>query len=677
MIKNITSFLFLLLSIIQSSKKTLSYILSVLLLWFVSAQAISFAQDPIVDPIEIEWRQLNPSKTELLNKGLSAIDLGEYKDANSSIKPNVSMDGGGFNYRSQSNGSLITLSPQYSKQTGFSIGGVFAKSITDNAAIGVIFNAGADRNEWLVNAGYDINQNQRVILSLGQLRQNLEFNFQSGLEKTQVTQNNGALSYQYLLGKSWLNAAEFNAYISDTPSINLSDKTWYTDTTSLYELWNDPNVLEYVRLKSKGLQEISNHYFKRDEKIYIKIAKCRLDSEEYSLKQEQLLDKDPFLQVVNNLSKAMENGEIKGLIYSVENRNGHVMHAIPFAVAKNNGETEIIDFEGWFKEWSKISGINIRQVENYFEQEDKRAQLDHHSCTVFAIDTLKNCLSSKKFAQDVMNENGDITLDKMALGQSEEYRERLSESKKNSYIFDDRGSKHNLKAFYKGHQYAEIINKYHRNLLQEESLVVVEKIDENRLARKKSERQWETRESEINIDPTTSIKALMVKPLITNRNSLYYNDERGNKFRVVAGVYETAAQIQETFINILSKISHDKVLNKMQVMAIIEKSKEKGSLKGDEALEDIIDVSGNVIVTGEEAKKFSAAFQKECKKSGIYTGREEGIIKYVGLRLTFIPDSVVKDVGKMKIDDFESRADNEDLKNNQRLVEKKINYLQR
>lgn len=252
MIKNITSFLFLLLSIIQSSKKTLSYILSVLLLWFVSAQAISFAQDPIVDPIEIEWRQLNPSKTELLNKGLSAINLGEYKDANSSIKPNISMDGGGFNYRSQSNGSLITLSPQYSKQTGFAIGGVFAKSITDNAALGVIFNAGPDRNEWLVNAGYDINQNQRVILSLGQLRQNLEFNFQSGLEKTQVTQNSGALSYQYLLGKSWLNAAEFNAYISDTPSINLSDRTWYTNTDSLYELWNDPRRI--AGAKVEGVQ---------------------------------------------------------------------------------------------------------------------------------------------------------------------------------------------------------------------------------------------------------------------------------------------------------------------------------------------------------------------------------------------------------------------------------------
>lgn len=252
MIKNITSFLFLLLSIIQSSKKTLSYILSVLLLWFVSAQAISFAQDPIVDPIEIEWRQLNPSKTEFLNKGLSAINLGEYKDANSSIKPNISMDGGGFNYRSQSNGSLITLSPQYSKQTGFAIGGVFAKSITDNAALGVIFNAGPDRNEWLVNAGYDINQNQRVILSLGQLRQNLEFNFQSGLEKTQVTQNSGALSYQYLLGKSWLNAAEFNAYISDTPSINLSDRTWYTNTDSLYELWNDPRRI--AGAKVEGVQ---------------------------------------------------------------------------------------------------------------------------------------------------------------------------------------------------------------------------------------------------------------------------------------------------------------------------------------------------------------------------------------------------------------------------------------
>lgn len=450
-----------------------------------------------------------------------------------------------------------------------------------------------------------------------------------------------------------------------------------------YELWNYPDGLEYVRLKSQGLLEISNHYFERDNNIYIRIEKCWLNSKEYSLRELPFPDQNDFLRSVRNLSETMENGEIKGLIYSVENRDEHVMHTIPFAVAKkNNGETEIVDFEGWFQGQRAIKGINIRQVENYFEQEGKRAQLDHHSCTVFAIDTLKNCLSSKEFAQDVMTENGYITLDKMALGQSEEYRERLSESKKNSYIFhDDRSSKHNLKAFYKGHQYAEIINADHKNLLQQNSRRLVDDIDENRRARKESERECPRVDSEIKIEPSTSIKAVMIEPLMTNEKSFYYGGgKRGNKFRAVAAVYTNQKIVENTFIDILSKIADDKGLNKMQVMAIIEKSKEQGSLKrkGNEALEDIIDVSGNVIVTGEQAKKFSAAFQKECKKSGIYTGREEGVKEYhVGLRLTFIPDSVVKDVGKMKIGDFEIRASNGDLNLLQSKVKEQIDSLQR
>ena len=179
-------------------------------------------------------------------------DLGSPEINTATLKPNISMNGGGFNYRNQSNNSLITLSPQYSQQTGFSIGGVYARPFSDIGALGIILNAGSNRNEWLVNAGYEINQNQRVIFSLGQIRQNLEFNFQSGADKTQITQNNGALSYQYLLGKSLLNSAEFNAFISDTPSINLSDKTWFTNTASLYELWNDPRRI--AGAKVQGIQ---------------------------------------------------------------------------------------------------------------------------------------------------------------------------------------------------------------------------------------------------------------------------------------------------------------------------------------------------------------------------------------------------------------------------------------
>ncbi|MBV5279789.1 MAG: hypothetical protein J0651_00475, partial [Actinobacteria bacterium] len=93
---------------------------------------------------------------------------------------------------------------------------------------------------WLLNTGFDLTSNQRFIFSLGQLRQKQDFNFISGRQKAQIRQDNGAISYQSFLGKNFLNAAEINAYISDTGSVNLGDKTYFTDTASLYELWSDP-----------------------------------------------------------------------------------------------------------------------------------------------------------------------------------------------------------------------------------------------------------------------------------------------------------------------------------------------------------------------------------------------------------------------------------------------------
>ncbi len=36
-----------------------------------------------------------------------------------------------------------------------------------------------------------------------------------------------------------LNGAEINAYLADTPSRDLADKSYTLDTATLYELWND------------------------------------------------------------------------------------------------------------------------------------------------------------------------------------------------------------------------------------------------------------------------------------------------------------------------------------------------------------------------------------------------------------------------------------------------------
>ena len=167
-------------------------------------------------------------------------DLGTPAATTGSVQPSINAQGAGFNYRDNIDGKLISINPQYNQQNGVAVGGSLASPLSKNMAVGILLTAGSDKNEWLLNTGFDLTSNQRFIFSLGQLRQKLDFNFISGSQKTSVRQDNIAGSYQYFLGKDWLNAAGVNAYLSNTGSVNLSDKTYFTDTTSLYELWSDP-----------------------------------------------------------------------------------------------------------------------------------------------------------------------------------------------------------------------------------------------------------------------------------------------------------------------------------------------------------------------------------------------------------------------------------------------------
>ena len=167
-------------------------------------------------------------------------ELGSPVANTDSVQPNINAQGAGFTYQDNIDGKQIIITPQYNQQNGAAIGGSLAGALTKNMAVGVLLSVGSDKNEWLLNTGFDLTSKQRFIFSLGQLRQKLDFNFISGRQKTQIRQDNGAVSYQYFLGKNFLNAAEVNGYISDTGSVTLGDKTYFTDTISLYELWSDP-----------------------------------------------------------------------------------------------------------------------------------------------------------------------------------------------------------------------------------------------------------------------------------------------------------------------------------------------------------------------------------------------------------------------------------------------------
>ena len=161
--------------------------------------------------------------------------------------------------------------------------------------------------------------------------------------------------------------------------------------------------------------------------------------------------------------------------------------------------------------------------------------------------------------------------------------------------------------------------------------------------------------------PDTKIEVISATPVITNQKSVWFNDDgRGNKFRVITGVYgiETdnpQIEIGQTFIGILQKLAAEENLTKDQVLEIIELSKIKGGVsnKYDLATQKYSenDESENVADL-KTAQIFSRKFQRECEKCGIYTGREGENVKMVGLRLTFIPDDVVDAYKTDNIPDF-------------------------
>ena len=174
-------------------------------------------------------------------------DLGAPVD-HTTLQPNIDAQGAGLTYHDTIDNKQFSLVPQYTKLNGLVVNSGMAVPLSEDMAMGFLLTAGSTKNEWLINTGLNMSEHQRVIFTLGQLRQKLDFAFTSGTQKAQMTQDNGALSYQYFLGRDWINATELNAYTSNTSSISLGDKTYYTDTSTLYELWNDPRRIAGARV---------------------------------------------------------------------------------------------------------------------------------------------------------------------------------------------------------------------------------------------------------------------------------------------------------------------------------------------------------------------------------------------------------------------------------------------
>ncbi len=130
--------------------------------------------------------------------------------------------------------SKYILNPEYSKESGATFTGAFGTLLGDSGAVGGILTVGGRKKEGILNLGYKT-ERQQLIVTLDQLRQSLNFDFLTGPERVELTQNSAAANYKFKLGNDSRQFIGLNAYRLKSDSRSLDDVIVITDTQTLFE----------------------------------------------------------------------------------------------------------------------------------------------------------------------------------------------------------------------------------------------------------------------------------------------------------------------------------------------------------------------------------------------------------------------------------------------------------
>lgn len=250
-----------------------------------------------------------------------------------------------------------------------------------------------------------------------------------------------------------------------------SFQNYYTIHSEVYgsEFSSQDFEFEYARIEVAGLREIARQY-NHDPRYNLS-----LEIEEFPFQKSE----ECYRKLKEKIDHLQE-GEVCGivLVEKYEEVNGYY-HASPFIIAKSQGRTILVNFDPVKN--PKIFGAAdiFKECNEYFY-----LQKDQNSCATFSINTLKNCLCDSEFLEQIMNpEVKKLKLPKQIMGQGSEYLKALTEEKRGEYAHSIPQLNYkclNLKAFYKGHDYARKINPSHLDLLDRNSRELILKIDKKR-----------------------------------------------------------------------------------------------------------------------------------------------------------------------------------------------------
>jgi hypothetical protein len=153
-----------------------------------------------------------------LNDFNALPDLGQPINKAKALNFDINEYGGSLVYKKNILNNKLSLNPEYLLNSGFNLGASLSYKLSDKLALGFVSNGMSGKNEFLINAGIKLSDNQRLIFTVGQLRQKFNLAMLSGIPDKYITQYSHAFSYKYLLPSLLDSSLKFNGYISDSQS---------------------------------------------------------------------------------------------------------------------------------------------------------------------------------------------------------------------------------------------------------------------------------------------------------------------------------------------------------------------------------------------------------------------------------------------------------------------------
>ncbi len=253
-----------------------------------------------------------------------------------------------------------------------------------------------------------------------------------------------------------------------------SFRNYYAILSDIYgsEFSSQDFELEYARIEVDGLCEIAKQY---NQDPRYRSYNLSLEIEEFPFQKTE-----EFYKKLKEKIDHLQEGEVRGVVFveKYEQEVGYY-HAAPFIIARVQGRTILVNFEP-VKNPKILGAANIfKECRKYFY-----LQKDENSCAIFSINTLKNCLCDSEFLAQLINPEVKILeLPKEIMGQGSDYLRALTGEKREKYGHSIPQLNYkclNLKAFYKGHDYARRINPFHLDLLSKNTRDLILKIDKKR-----------------------------------------------------------------------------------------------------------------------------------------------------------------------------------------------------